>query len=560
MEVSAIMKHESEAKTGDINMESATKSFEPRTFSIKLWPPSESTREIIIERMTKNLSTESICSRKYGLLSKEEAFENAKQIEAACFALANDHFEKEPDGVGSSTVQLYAKETSKLMLDVIKRGPKHKEVAEVSAINTSSPSLKTVFDISGGRRDFLGADEARELLSPLTEEGNAYTKICFSNRSFGVEAAHVAEPILMSLKKQLVEVDLSDFIAGRSEDDALQVMRIFSTALEGCSLKILNLSDNALGEKGIRAFEALISSQNSLEKLYLMNNGISEEAAKALCELIPSTEKLRVLHFHNNMTGDEGALAISEVLKRCPLLEDFRCSSTRVDSEGGIALSEALQTCTHLKKLDLRDNLFGVEAGIVLSKTLEMLGGITELYLSYLNLEDAGAIAIFNSLRQSVPSIEVLEIAGNEITAKAAPALAACLTSKQTLKKLSLSENELEDEGTVLIGKALEGSNPHLKELDFSSNHLRRVGARCLARAVVLNKPDFVLLNIDGNAISEEGIEEVKEILKEGLKPESVLGPLDENDPEGEEKDDGEEDVDEEDENALESELQNLRV
>ncbi|KAK8936908.1 RAN GTPase-activating protein 1 [Platanthera zijinensis] len=540
-------------------MEPATKAFEPRILSIKLWPPSENTRAMLVERMTKNLSVESIFSRKYGLLSKEEAFENAKKIEVACFALASDHFEKEPDGDGSGTVQFYAKETSKLMLEALKRGPKPKEEKEIGA-----NLHETVFDISGGLRDFLGADEARKLLSPLKEEGNAYTKICFSNRSFGIDAALVAEPILTSLKNQLVEVDLSDFIAGRSEDEALEVMGIFSKALEGCALKSLNLSENALGEKGVRAFTELLSSQKSLEELYLRNNGISEEAAKALCELIPPTEKLRVLHFHNNMTGDEGAVAIAEVLNRSPLLEDFHCSSTRVDSKGGIALSNALQMCTHLRKLDLRDNLFGVEAGMVLSETLEMLGGITELHLSYLNLEDKSAIAIFDSLRRSVPCLEVLEIAGNEITAKAAPAAAACLSTKQTLRKLGFSENELKDEGAILIGKALEGSNPRLQELDFSSNGVRRVGARCLARAVVSNKPDFVLLNIDSNTISEEGIEEVKAVLKAAKMPESVLGPLDDNDPEGEEEEDGEEaedeDTGEKEENAVELKLQNLSV
>ncbi|XP_020103286.1 RAN GTPase-activating protein 2-like [Ananas comosus] len=539
-------------------METASQDAPPRTFSIKLWPPSESTRLMLVEKMTINLSTESIFSKKYGLLSKEEASENAKRIEEVCFASANEHFMKEPDGDGSSAVQLYAKETSKLMLEVLKRGPRLKEEAVAEADFAEKPPTlaKTTFDISGGRRAFIDAEEARELLSPLTEQGNSYTKICFSNRSFGIDAARVAEPILASIKNQLIEVDLSDFIAGRPEDEALDVMRIFSSALEGCKLKYLNLSDNALGEKGVRAFEGLLRSQDSLEELYLMNDGISEEAAKALAELIPSTEKLKILHFHNNMTGDEGAVAISEVLMRSPLLENFRCSSTRVGSDGGIALAEALETCTNLKKLDLRDNIFGVEAGIALSKTLEKLSGITEIYLSYLNLEDDGTIAIANVLKQSAPALEVLEIGGNDITAEAAPALAECVATKSFLKKLSLCENELKDSGAIIIGKALE-SNAQLKELDMSANMIRRAGARCLAQAVA-NKPAFVLLNIDGNAISDEGIDEVKEILKAGKNSVDVLGPLDENDAEGE----GEEGEEEEegDESELESKLEHLKV
>lgn len=541
-------------------METGAQTFQHRAFSIKLWPPSQSTRQMLVERMTKNLSTESIFSRKYGLLGKEEASENAKRIEETCFATANEHFEKEPDGDGSSAVQLYAKETSKLMLEVLKRGPRLKEETDATVLDKSIAPTETVFDISGGRRAFIEAEEARELLKPLTEEGNSYTKICFSNRSFGLDAARVVQPILESLKNQLTEVDLSDFIAGRPEDEAIEVMKIFSLALEGCVLRYLNLSNNAMGEKGVRAFDALLKSQSNLEELYLMNDGISEEAAKAIAELIPATDNLKILHFHNNMTGDQGAIAISEILKLSPELEDFRCSSTRVDSEGGIALAEALSTCTKLKKLDLRDNMFGVEAGLALSKSLEQFLGITEVYLSYLNLEDEGAVAIITALKESAPSLVVLEIAGNDITVKAAPAIAACIAVKKDLTKLSLAENELKDDGAVLIGKALEEGHTQLKELDLSNNMIRRVGARCLAHAVVSNKPNFVLLNINGNAVSDEGIDEVKDILKAANKSLDVLGPLDENDVDGEGEDEDEEDEGEGEEKELESKVEQLKV
>ncbi|XP_042517985.1 RAN GTPase-activating protein 2-like isoform X2 [Macadamia integrifolia] len=536
-------------------------NFQQRPFSIKLWPPSQSTRLMLVERMTKNLSTPSIFSRKNGLLSKEDAEENARQIEEVAFATANEHHEKEPDGDGSSAVQLYAKESSKLMVEVLKRGPQIKNEG-LTISDKVTPSLKTFFDISGGRRDFIDEQEAEEVFRPLKEQGNSYTKICFSNRSFGIGAARIVEPILVSLKDQLIEVDLSDFIAGRPEEEALEVMNIFSSALEGCVLKSLNLSNNALGEKGVRAFAALLKSQSSLEQLYLMNDGISEEAARAVCELIPSTEKLKVLHFHNNMTGDEGAIAISEVVRRSPVLEDFRCSSTRVDSEGGCALAEALGTCTHLEKLDLRDNMFGVDAGVALSKSFSGHAGLREVYLSYLNLENEGATALANALKESATSLEILDLAGNDITAKAAPAIAACVAVKQFLTKLNLAENDLKDEGAIIIAKALEDGHSQLEEVDLSTTSIRRAGARLLAQAVV-HKPKFKLLNIDANFISDEGIDELKEIFK---KSPEMLGPLDENDPEGEENV-GDEDEDEtkeeegdENEDGLESKLKHLEV
>ncbi|KAL6888465.1 hypothetical protein ACP4OV_009491 [Aristida adscensionis] len=540
-------------------MDSTAPGFQPRTFSIKLWPPSESTRLMLVERMTKNLSTESIFSRKYGLLGKEEAHENAKRIEEVCFASADEHFKNEPDGDGSSAVQLYAKDTSKMMLEVLKRGPRTPVDQDTSVVDSPPEPADTVFDISGGKRAFIEADEAKELLSPLTKPGNSYKRICFSNRSFGIDAANVAGPILESLKQQLLEVDISDFVAGRPEDEALDVMRIFSKALEGSALRYLNISDNALGEKGVRAFSELLKSQENLEELYVMNDGISEEAAQALSELIPSTEKLKVLHFHNNMTGDEGAISIAEMVKRSPNLESFRCSATRIGSDGGVALAEALGTCTRLRKLDLRDNLFGVDAGMALSKTLPKLPDLVELYLSDLNLENKGTIAIVNALKHSAPQLEVLEMAGNEITAKAAPALAECLTAMQSLKKLTLAENELKDDGAVAIAKSLEDGHTSLKELDVSTNMLQRVGARCFAQAVT-DKTGFVQLNINGNFISDEGVDEVKNILKAGKNSLDVLGPLDENDPEGDPDADEEEEDEDAEDDGLDSKLQNLKV
>ncbi|KAL0548269.1 hypothetical protein IC582_012717 [Cucumis melo] len=540
-------------------MDSVTKNPERRPFSIKLWPPSENTRKMLVERMTNNLTSKSFFTQKYGTLSQEEATDESQKIENIAFETANQNYEKQPDGDGGAAVQLYAKECSRLLLEVLKRGPKVEADKEAGSDITSAPR-EICFDISKGRRAFIEAEEAEELLKPLKEPRNSYTQICFSNRSFGLEAARVTEPILASLKDQLKEVDLSDFIAGRPESEALQVMKLFSDALEGSILRSLNLSNNALGEKGVRAFGSLLKSQSCLEELYLMNDGISKEAAQAVSELIPSTDKLRILHFHNNMTGDEGAFAIAEVVKRSPLLEDFRCSSTRIDSEGGVALSLALGTCPRLKKLDLRDNMFGVEGGVALSKALSHHADLKELYLSYLNLEDEGAIAIANILKDTAPTLEVLEMAGNDITAEAASALAACITQKAHLISLSLGENELKDEGTIQISKALEGLIK-LKKVDMNTNLIRRAGARVLAQTVV-QKPDFQLLNINGNFISDEGIDELKDIFK---KFPNMLGPLDENDPEGEDGNDEEsvadgEEEEEEEEDELGSKLKNLEV
>ena len=71
-----------------------------------------------------------------------------------------------------------------------------------------------------------------------------------------------------------------------------------------------------------------------------------------------------------------------------------------------------------------------------------------------------GPKAIFNALKESTPSLEVLEMTGNDIAVEAVSTLAACIAVKQCLAKLNLAESELKDEGAILISNALKKRLP----------------------------------------------------------------------------------------------------
>ena len=71
-----------------------------------------------------------------------------------------------------------------------------------------------------------------------------------------------------------------------------------------------------------------------------------------------------------------------------------------------------------------------------------------------------GPKAIVNALKKSTPSLEVLEMTGNDITVEASSTLAACIAAKQCLAKLNLAESELKDEGAILISSALKERLP----------------------------------------------------------------------------------------------------
>lgn len=55
------------------------------------------------------------------------------------------------------------------------------------------------------------------------------------------------------------ELDLSDTISGLSFDEAQQTCEVFVDCFNGLHLKYLDLSDNALGPKGVKSCDGLIS-------------------------------------------------------------------------------------------------------------------------------------------------------------------------------------------------------------------------------------------------------------------------------------------------------------
>mmetsp|Transcript_57628 Transcript_57628/g.182535 ORF Transcript_57628/g.182535 Transcript_57628/m.182535 type:complete len:511 (+) Transcript_57628:124-1656(+) len=494
------------------------------------WSLSDEQRADMARRIMENITGMAFFNGQ--VISEAGARAAAKNIESRGYYVA---------GIAASTttgsrphiegVRGYARACGGLVLEAV-RGAGATDSAAAGASST------TEFDLFGNNREFLQGERAEEVLAPLLKEGAAFTKIRLSTKSFGREAAEVTTRALHNIRGTLKDADFSDIIAGRPEDEALDTLRIIAKALSVCKLRSFDFSDNALGEKGVRAVGEAMTSQPQIEEVAFRNDGISVHAARALDELMPSVQALRKFHFFNNMSGDEGAEALANILSRAPNMEDFRMVSTRVAVDGGIALAKGLAATRKLRRLDLSDNMLG-ESGEAIGQMLAAQGELLYLNLGDTGLMDEGVAAVLNGVAASGAKLEVLEMGSNEITAEGAQGVAMFLAQQPKLTKLNLRENELGDRGVLMILKGLAHSKAPIQHLDLSENQLRRVGALAVASyAAGLGSIDHVGLN--GNALSEDGVEEVAAALagKEG-----VLSEMDDND-----EDNAEEDEDEGDE------------
>ncbi|GJP59513.1 hypothetical protein CLOP_g12418 [Closterium sp. NIES-67] len=403
-----------------------------------LWPLNEGSRQKIVDRISTNLVSICFSKDKSQRVDDSVARSLAVRIESEAFAATQERA-KEGGGAavkGSALVMIYARHASELMVDAFKK-ERSKGGAGEEAV--------TEFDISGGKREALSKEDAEKLLAPLLRPNNGCKKVKLSSKAFTLEAAEVAHQALTNARDTLTHADLSDIIASLPEEEALQVITKVTSALEGCKLESLNLSDNAFGEKGVRAAAIALTSQPSLRHLYFCNNGISKEAAAAIKELLPAqaVASLETLHFFNNMSGDAGAAILADVVRDAGGLKDFRFASTRVGTDGGRALADAIAANSTLERLDLRDNMFGEEGGAALASALKHHPNLKQLMLGDTALGDDGVADLLESLAQSTPALEVLELGGNDLSEEGAGRIAECLKPFRALKKLVLCDNEL---------------------------------------------------------------------------------------------------------------------
>ncbi|CAJ1973432.1 unnamed protein product [Sphenostylis stenocarpa] len=90
----------------------------PAGVSFTIWPPTQRTRDAVINRLMETLSSPSVLSKRYGTMPPDEASAAARQIEDEAFAVAAGSSSSDNDGI--EILQVYSKEISKRMLETVK--------------------------------------------------------------------------------------------------------------------------------------------------------------------------------------------------------------------------------------------------------------------------------------------------------------------------------------------------------------------------------------------------------------------------------------------------------
>lgn len=109
------------------------------------------------------------------------------------------------------------------------------------------------------------------------------------------------------LVKNVTILYFDDMIAGVQTDPALTILKSICDMFVHCTVKFVDLSDNALGNRGLIACDSVLGKQNQLEGVKFENNGLAAESMAELERQLAGSEHLTTIEFENNMVGPEGA-------------------------------------------------------------------------------------------------------------------------------------------------------------------------------------------------------------------------------------------------------------
>ncbi|GMH57611.1 hypothetical protein TrRE_jg12927 [Triparma retinervis] len=340
---------------------------------------------------------------------------------------------------------------------------------------------KITMKLPGERELVSTVERVKQLVDEVKASCEDLTKIhelVLGDKSYTAETAKLMSDLLLRSCTSCRRLNLADVIAGRHEDEGLEILDTFTKAASETmkDLEMVDLSDNAMGLKGISKSRVVIDTfRSTIRELYMCNDGLSHQSMKEVREIVtsPVCLQFRTLHFFNNMSGDEGCREWAAIIagQSTPgMMEDIRFSGTRAGKEGSVciakALEDKLQVFNNLRKLDLADNTFSEGEGGDAIASFFSKGSFGKL--EYLNLRDCAmgdkvGKEVLAGLKGNTGALKVLDLSGNDLTGEEGGAQAArelIVANKSTLLEVYVDEQELGSRGLkqVLQGaKACEG-------------------------------------------------------------------------------------------------------
>uniref|UniRef100_A0ABI8AAY1 NACHT, LRR and PYD domains-containing protein 3 n=1 Tax=Felis catus TaxID=9685 RepID=A0ABI8AAY1_FELCA len=242
---------------------------------------------------------------------------------------------------------------------------------------------------------------------------------------------------------------------------------LFSVLSTSWNLTELNLSDNALGDPGMMVLcEMLQRPGCNVQRLWLVSCCLTSACCEDLASVLSTSQSLTRLYLGENALGDSGV---------------------------GVLCEKAKHPQCKLQKLGLMNS--GLTSGCcpALSSVLSTNQKLTHLYLRGNALGDTGVKLLCEGLLHPSCKLQILELDNCSLTSHCCWDLSTLLTSNQSLRDLSLGNNDLGDLGVMLLCEVLRQQSCLLKRLKLCGMYFN-YDTKCALEILQEEKPELTIV------------------------------------------------------------------
>ena len=322
--------------------------------------------------------------------------------------------------------------------------------------------------------------EGAQALADLVRKNKSLTALDVSQNAFSADSM-----------KLLVKAILSN----NSADESSKLMQL---DISSCRVP----GDAEAEQAWCHQVGKLIHKCGTLEEILLVKNEISAngvvEIANGLIKRETSNVSLRVLDLSDNPLGDSGIEVLAERLIANNTLINLRVADVDMHAQGLTKLCEMIRQSDTLERLAIGEN--PIESDKLIQPLVSMLhgnetsGGVKNLKcldISGIVLEEADAIVLGGKLAERMEcKLQELNMAKCGITDEGVKAIAKGVKFNLELRVLDLTGNDFGPVGAEALAatvKSLHSSKP-FSELRVSGARIEAVGVNHLAQALRYNR------------------------------------------------------------------------
>ncbi|XP_074086789.1 ribonuclease inhibitor isoform X2 [Macrotis lagotis] len=271
---------------------------------------------------------------------------------------------------------------------------------------------------------------------------------------------------------------------------------------------IIRLDDCGLTDAMCANIGSVLQANSSLTELSLPNNELKDEGVQLVLRGLQSpTCKIQKLSLQNCSITGAGCELIPTLLRTKSTLTDLQLSDNHLGDEGMKLLCEGLldPKCS-LERLELEYCEFTSASCAALSSVLKAKGSLQELTLNNNELGEEGVVLLCQGLMDPNCQLQVLKIEGCGVTPANCKDLSTILQTKESLQELCLGENKVGDMGLAALCQGILNPACKLKTLWLWECDITAEGCRVLAQ-VLKSKPCLKKLSLICNQLGDEGAE-----------------------------------------------------